>query len=146
MVATRVGSMRVVVCASPGLLDRHGVPLQPHDLQRFPAVTADGPLPGASWQFRKAASTAPVQLSIVPRLSVTSTEAAAQAAQEGVGVVRLLHYQVAEAVAAGALRLVLEAFEPTPVPIHLIHAAAAASFHSRCAASSTSPFRGCASG
>ena len=123
MVATRVGSMRLVVCASPDLLDRHGVPLQPHDLQRLPAVTADGPLPGASWLFREAASMAPVQLSIVPRLSVTGSEAAAQAAQDGVGVVRLLHYQVAEAVAAGALRLVLEAFEPAPVPVHLIHAA-----------------------
>ena len=46
MVATRVGSMRFVVCASPDLLDRHGVPLQPHDLQKLPLVTTDGPLPG----------------------------------------------------------------------------------------------------
>lgn len=122
MVATRVGSMRIVTCASPKLLDRHGIPQRPQDLQALPTVTVAGPLPGAGWRFQQAGSPTPLQLTIVPRLSVTTTEAAAQAAQEGVGVVQLMHYQVAEAVGAGALSIVLEAFEPAPVPIHLIHA------------------------
>jgi DNA-binding transcriptional LysR family regulator len=33
-----------------------------------------------------------------------------------------LYYQVAEAVEAGALQIVLDAFEPEPIPVHLVHA------------------------
>ncbi|HMC48100.1 MAG TPA: LysR family transcriptional regulator, partial [Caballeronia sp.] len=39
-----------------------------------------------------------------------------------VGITRLLHYQVAEAVEADALRIILDAFEPDPVPVNLVHA------------------------
>ncbi len=113
MVATRIGSMRTVSCASPGLLARHGVPAAPQDLAGLPVVAVDAPMPGPA---------APGDVAPVPRLSVTTTEAAVQAAILGIGVARLLHYQVAEAVEAGALRIVLGAFEPEPVPVHLVHA------------------------
>ncbi len=113
MVATRVGSMRTVSCASPALLARHGVPAAPQDLAGLPVVAVDAPMPG---------SAGPGDLAPVPRLSVTTTEAAVQAAILGIGVARLLHYQVADAVEAGTLRIVLAAFEPAPVPVHLVHA------------------------
>ena len=34
---------------------------------------------------------------------------------------RLLHYQVAEAVERGELQIFLEAYEPDPAPVHLVH-------------------------
>jgi DNA-binding transcriptional LysR family regulator len=37
------------------------------------------------------------------------------------GVTRVLSYQIADAVAAGTLVLGLEAFEPTPWPVSLVH-------------------------
>ena len=52
-----------------------------------------------------------------------NAEAAKQAAIRGVGVTRLLYYQVVDAVDDGRLAIVLEAFEPKPAPVHLIHAA-----------------------
>jgi len=122
MVATRIGAMRTVVCASPALLAAHGVPAVPEDLERLPCVAFDAiPLPG--WGFRRPGSGTPVELSIRPRLTVSTAEAAAAAAIADVGATRLLHYQVADAVAAGGLRLVLEDFEPEPAPVHLVHAA-----------------------
>ncbi len=122
MVATRAGTMRTVVCASPALLERHGAPGAPDDLLRLPCVTFDTPLPSPGWLFHVPGSAAVSRLSVVPRLSVTTAEAAAQAAMRGVGVTRLLHYQVAEAVEADALRIVLAAFEPAPAPVSLVHA------------------------
>ncbi len=113
MVATRIGSMRTVSCASPALLARHGVPAAPQDLASLPVVAVDAPMPG---------SATPGDVASVPRLFVTTTEAAVQAAILGIGVTRLLHYQVADAVEAGALQIVLGAFEPAPVPVHLVHA------------------------
>ena len=122
MVATQVGLMRTVVCASPTLLGGRGVPRTPDDLLKLPCVAVDTPLPSPGWQFRAPGSGVTLDIPIVPRLSVTTTEAAAQAAVRNVGITRLLHYQVAEAVEAGALRIILDAFEPDPAPVNLVHA------------------------
>jgi DNA-binding transcriptional LysR family regulator len=121
MVATHVGTMRMVTCASPGLLAVHGVPETPQDLLRFPCVAVDVPALAASWRFPVHGANA-VDVDIHPRLAVTTPEAAAAAAVAGVGVARLLHYQVADAVKQAALRIVLETYEPAPVPVHLVHA------------------------
>uniref|UniRef100_UPI003F4F8645 LysR family transcriptional regulator n=1 Tax=Caballeronia sp. LjRoot34 TaxID=3342325 RepID=UPI003F4F8645 len=121
MVATQVGLMRTVVCASPALMDGRGVPRTPDDLLKLPCVAVDTPLPSPDWRFKAPGSGATFDVPVVPRLSVTTTEAAAQAAIRGVGITRLLHYQVAEAVEADALRIILDAFEPNPVPVNLVH-------------------------
>jgi DNA-binding transcriptional LysR family regulator len=122
MVATRIGSMRMVVCASPALLASHGTPVAPQDLQHTPCIMLDTPSPFAGWRFRADVGDM-IEVPVVPRLSVTTAEAAAQAAIGGAGFTRLLQYQVAEAVDAGRLHIVLETFEPAPAPIHLVHAA-----------------------
>lgn len=121
MVATRIGSVRRVVCGSPALFAGRGVPKEPADLMDLPCISVEILTPSAGWQFQKAGLAKAIEVAITPRLSVTTTEAAAEAAIRGAGVTRLLHYQVAAAVAAGTLRLVLEDFEPEPAPIHLVH-------------------------
>ena len=55
------------------------------------------------------------------RLSVTTAEAALDAAIAGVGVTRVLSYQAAAAVADGRLQIILEAFESSPLDVSLIH-------------------------
>ncbi|WP_158917977.1 LysR family transcriptional regulator [Caulobacter sp. S45] len=127
MVATRIGSMRMVVCASPNLLGSHGAPKRPEDLSSLPCVNFE-PMSGASiWPFRRPGGAGGVDIAVTPRLSVTTAEAAVWAASQDVGATRVLHYQCAEAVRSGALRIVLPEFEPDPIPIHLIHAARGAS-------------------
>jgi DNA-binding transcriptional LysR family regulator len=122
LVATRIGVMRTVICASPVLLATYGMPNTPSDLLRFPCVNVDTPMPSPGWRFRKPGSSTTFEIQPYPRLWLTSTEAAAQAAMRSVGVTRLFYYQVAEAVDAGLLQIVLEAFEPESVPVNLVHA------------------------
>jgi DNA-binding transcriptional LysR family regulator len=86
-------------------------------------VTVDTPMPMPAWRFRQPASGAVLDVPIVARLTATTADAAGAAALRGVGVVRLLHYQVADALVRGDLHLVLATFEPAPVPVHLVHAA-----------------------
>ena len=121
MVATRVGSMRIVVCASPELLAGHGEPQSPEDLAALPCV-GFAPVQAASWRLRNGA-TGTTQVAINPRLSVSTADAAVWAAIRGVGVTRVLHYQCANALRDGSLRLILAEFEPEPLPVHLLHAA-----------------------
>lgn len=123
LVASRVGSMRTVVCASPALLQRHGEPRLPGDLQKLPCVVFDLLMLSQDWQFGElAGSTEHVGVRATPRLIVTTADGAVDAAIMGVGVTRLLHYQAAAAVAAGDLKIVLADYEPAPMPVHLVHA------------------------
>ncbi|WP_428394178.1 LysR family transcriptional regulator [Lichenicoccus sp.] len=121
MVATRVGSMRIVVCVSPELLAGHGEPQSPEDLAALPCV-GFAPVQAASWRLLNGA-TGTTQVAINPRLSVSTADAAVWAAIRGVGVTRVLHYQCANALRDGSLRLILAEFEPEPLPVHLLHAA-----------------------
>ena len=124
MVATKIGVMRTVTCASPTLLAGQGTPREPNDLLllRLPCVTADTYMPFPYWRFRKPRSGATFDVAVLPHLTVTTAEAAIQAATRAVGVARLLHYQAVEAVERGELKTLLEAYEPEPVPVHLVHA------------------------
>src|SRR6185503_12495759 len=55
------------------------------------------------------------------RLALDNTPAAIDAALAGVGIARLLSYQIDHLLAKGKLRAVLERFEPAPRPVHLVH-------------------------
>ena len=99
MIATRVGSMRRVVCASPKLLAGHGIPKAPEDVAGLPCVNFEFLSPASSWPFRSNDAKGTTDVPIRPRLSVTTAEAAIWAASEGVGATRVLHYQCADAVA-----------------------------------------------
>lgn len=123
MVATRIGTMRRVVCASPKLLAAHGVPKTPLDLAKMPCIEFAMPSRTATWSFRRSGAKRAVEVPIKARLSASTAEAAVWAAARSIGVVRVLHYQCADAVRDGALRVVLARDEPDPLPVHLLHAA-----------------------
>jgi DNA-binding transcriptional LysR family regulator len=122
MIATRVGSMRTVVCGSPELFAAQGEPPSPEALAGLPCVNFEFLSPASAWQFRRKDGKGYTDAPIRPRLSVTTAEAAVWAARAGVGVTRVLHYQCAEPVREGSLRIVLAAFEVDPLPVHLLHA------------------------
>jgi DNA-binding transcriptional LysR family regulator len=122
MVATRIGPMRRVVCASPGFLGRHGEPLTPQDIQPAACVTHDMNATATKWTFRQPATGVDIVVPIRPRLSVTTADAAVEAAVGGIGLTRVLMYQAAPAIAEGTLKIILAPFELTPVPFHLLHA------------------------
>jgi DNA-binding transcriptional LysR family regulator len=123
MIATNIGSMRTVVCVSPKLIDAYGMPGTPEEAVRFPCVNFDFLSPASNWLFRSAETGQATEVAFSPRLSVSTAEAAVEAAAQGVGATRVLHYQCAQQVRDGALRIILEDFEVDPVPVHLIHAA-----------------------
>jgi DNA-binding transcriptional LysR family regulator len=118
-VATRVGAVRRVVCGSPAYFAAHGTPEHPGDLGRHACITFSGATSPAEWKFADAKSTLPVK--VRSRLTVNTAEAAVDAVVAGLGVTRVLSYQVAEAVKAGQARIVLRDFEPPPSPVSLVY-------------------------
>jgi DNA-binding transcriptional LysR family regulator len=53
--------------------------------------------------------------------ALAHNDSAIAAAVAGLGITRLLSYQVAAHVKAGALQVVREDFEAAPLPVHLVH-------------------------
>ncbi|MCG5246650.1 LysR family transcriptional regulator [Methylorubrum extorquens] len=117
LTATRVGSVRRVVCAAPGYLERHGVPETPRDLRDHAVIGAS--IPGAlpEWRFGPEGRTT---VGVHARLVCNTVDASLAAAVDGWGIARLLSYQVAPAVAEGRLRILLSEDEEAPVPIHVV--------------------------
>ncbi|HEY4986453.1 MAG TPA: LysR family transcriptional regulator [Bradyrhizobium sp.] len=116
--ALRIGSIRHVVCASPDYLARRGTPSKPSELGAHHCVTFTGLEGTKEWTFRTGRKVN--RLAVRSRLAVDTAEAAADAANAGVGITRLLSYQVSQAVLDGRLKLLLRQFEPAPLPVSLV--------------------------
>lgn len=120
LIASRVGIVRRVTCASPSYLAARGRPQKPEDLRDHHCVTFDNLASRQAWRF-----SSPKGEMLVPirsRLTVTTAEAAVAGAAAGVGLTRLLSYQILEAKRAGQLEVVLEDYELPPWPISLVYA------------------------
>ncbi|HPT26654.1 MAG TPA: LysR family transcriptional regulator [Bryobacteraceae bacterium] len=119
MRAIRVGHVRRVVCAAPEYLKQYGMLNEPQDLVTHRVICAIPVSPANEWRFGTGKMLESVK--IVPRLTVTNNDAAIQAALQGLGVTRLMSYQIAAHLAAGRLTRVLADYEPPPLPIHVLH-------------------------
>lgn len=121
LVATRVGATRRVLCGSPAYFAKHGEPKTPQELHAHPCLAFDAMGSTQEWLFKS--GTASVLVPIQPRLIVNTAEAAIDAALAGVGVTRVLCYQIQRALQERTLVRVLGRFEPDPAPINLVYTA-----------------------
>ena len=105
--------------ASTAYLKARGEPRTPrellaHDTVQFGAATA-----ASEWRFL--ADGREIRITTTPRFSTNSADAAIQYVERGGGLTRVLAYQAAEAIARGALGVVLREFEPPALPIHVVY-------------------------
>lgn len=117
--AIPVGQVRRVVCAAPQYLAQHGAPASPDQLVEHSVIQTTGISTLPEWRFMRDGEPHPVRL--MPRMATTTNDSAIAAAVDGFGLARVLSYQIADELRDGRLQLVLEPFEPTPLPIHVIH-------------------------
>lgn len=119
LIATHLGDIRRVLCASPVYLAKSGAPKVPTDLSTHQCISFELFATANTWRFR--VEHADVNVMIHPRLVVSTAEAAIDAAIAGLGVTSVLSYQIESALAAGKLRLLLESFEPAPLPVSFLY-------------------------
>jgi len=117
--ALRVGRVRRVLCASPDYLARQGVPENPDALTGHSIIVATSLGANVEWRFMQ--DKTPWVVRIKPRLSVSSNDSAIEAAVRGLGIARLMSYQVAPEIDSGKLKILLSEYETAPVPIHIVH-------------------------
>lgn len=122
LIAVKTGEVRRVVCASPGYLRRRKPPREPAGLAAHDCISLSGLTPTDAWSFASTPGSDSLRaVRVRSRLVVTEAEAAVASAVQGHGVACVLSYQIERALRRGQLKLVLEQFEPPPLPVHVIY-------------------------
>ncbi|QWW72564.1 LysR family transcriptional regulator [Rhizobium sp. WYJ-E13] len=116
--AIRVGQVKRVICGAPAYFEEFGVPTAPADLSRHRIVATTSAWTSLEWRFGSGQKSS---ISVNPRLSTSTNEAAISAAENGWGLTRVLSYQIAPQLETGLLQTVLSDHEEEPLPIHVVH-------------------------
>jgi DNA-binding transcriptional LysR family regulator len=121
LVEKKLGALRMVNCASPAYLARHGVPRSLGDLDQHLVVHyslrfgADEP----SFEYRDGARVR--ELPMRSAITVNSADAYRAACLAGLGIIQAPRTGMREALASGVLIEVLPELVSAPMPVALVH-------------------------
>ena len=117
LAARQLGVQRLVLCAAPAYLARHGVPATPAELAQHACIGTlrEGGL--EAWQFQDGHGK-PYGVPVAARLRLGHLEAVAQAALAGHGLAQLPRWLVADALADGRLHAVLDDYAGPGLPLY----------------------------
>ena len=118
LVATPLGYVRRIVCASPSYLAARGTPQHPEDVAAHTLAVSAADGRSDRWGFVEGDKE--LEIEIEPRLVVSTNTAAISAALAGLGLTRVMSYQVNAELECGKLCRVLQAYEAKPSPVWLV--------------------------
>jgi DNA-binding transcriptional LysR family regulator len=118
LTARRVAVLRRVAFAAPSYLETHGRPKRPQDLRNHVCVVRTQDRSPDRWEFRQATRLSHVSVSA--RFSSDSAAACNMAVASGLGIGLAPQWQIKQLLASGAVELLLQEFEPEPVPVHIV--------------------------
>lgn len=121
LVARPLTTTRLMVCASPEYLQRHGAPATPAALREHRVLGYAYAATGDTWHFRQDGRE--VQVRTQPVLRSNNGDLLLAAAEQGLGLVLQPGFLVADALRAGRLRRVLAGHEGPALTVHAVYPA-----------------------
>lgn len=112
---------RVVTCASPAYVARHGLPRRPRDIEKHSCVLMRDPTTGThfGWEFMRGKKVVPVNVS--GQLMVNETGSLLAACLGGHGITQLLELYARDLLADGRLVPVLPEWAEETYPLYAYH-------------------------
>jgi DNA-binding transcriptional LysR family regulator len=120
----RLAGDRTVLCASPGYLARKGVPGAAEQLVQHDCLVYSLLRISEEWRFRAPGSRETFTVPIEGRFQAASVGVLRQAALAGMGIAALPTFMVAEDLAVGRLRTVVDTFAGAELGIYAVYAQA----------------------
>ena len=120
LIARRLAPVRIVVCASPAYLDRHGTPRTPDDLAQHQCLINSTIVPSNEWRFIRPGGK-PWPLTVDGPLRANNGDALKAAVLAGLGLTMLPSFIVGEALRLGQLVAVLADFIPQDVALNAVY-------------------------
>jgi DNA-binding transcriptional LysR family regulator len=119
LIARKIVPIERVVCASPGYLDRHGVPAHPSELRSHVLLTYGFLLTGNQWKLTGTDGDHWIHPSWL--LCANNAEVLRDAAIKGRGIALLPTFIAGAALREGKLRTVLDNYKAPPLSLHAIY-------------------------
>jgi DNA-binding transcriptional LysR family regulator len=123
LVARRLAPCRMVICASPGYLERHGTPRSPDDLRQAPRLTFSEAVSAGDWTLVDAKRRAHV-ISGPCRMAANNTQMLLAAALAGAGIVYGPTFVFGEQIARGKLVALLPEYHASELTIQAVYPSA----------------------
>jgi len=120
LVARKLGETRLVPCASPEYLRRHGAPAHPRELARHNCFTYEYAGPRNQWRFRGADGREHV-VRVAGTMHSNSGDLNAALALQAAGIAFEPDFLVSEELRAGRLVALLPDYEAMPSPIYALY-------------------------
>lgn len=120
LIARKLVPFRIVVCATPELLERYGTPTTIEEIGKVPAIVDSNHRVNGAWSFDTPEGRRSVR--VQGRMSVNAPHAVRMAAVEGLGFCQIPYLSVRKDLEAGRLVSVLEEFELKGVGIYAVYA------------------------
>jgi LysR family transcriptional regulator for bpeEF and oprC len=121
LVARRIAYARMVNCAAPAYLERHGTPASVHDLRSHLAVHFFSGRDRRVINWHYLVDNEERAIKMKPALSVNDTEAFLHAGLAGFGLMQALGITVEGHLASGELVEILPDVRPNPRPISILY-------------------------
>ena len=125
LIARRIGEANLVTCATPGYLERHGVPKGPHDLDdpdgSHTLVKYFSPRTGRVYPFVYQRNGETVEIQGRHQIALDDAGAIVAAGLAGLGVVHALTFLVQDHISRGALEPLLLDWSSEAIPLHVVY-------------------------
>ena len=119
LVSRQLTSTRMILCASPEYLRRHGAPENPIDLARHSVIAYTLLAMGEQWEFE--GPQGPVSVKVVPRMRTNSGDTCCAAAVQHQGIVLQPSFLVGAHLASGALVEVLPQYRSIELGVYAVY-------------------------
>jgi DNA-binding transcriptional LysR family regulator len=120
LVARRIGATRVLCCAAPSYLERHGEPREPEELAKHLCLTYEYSPNRNVWSFRDPRG-GERNVRIAGPVHANNGRFLETLAVHGTGISREPDFISGPDVRAGRLKPILQKFEPLPLPIYVVY-------------------------
>ena len=120
LVTRKLAATRMVLCASPGYLQRHGTPAHPSDIAQHAAFTYTLLASGEQWSFE--GPDGPVSVKVSARMRTNSGDTCVAAALQHQGIVLQPSFMVGTHLRSGALVEVLAQYRAIELGIYAVYA------------------------
>ena len=120
LIARKIGEMRLVCCASPAYLKRHGTPLHPQDLAAHNCLVYAYMTTKNHWMFVDEGGRS-IDVPIKGSVEANNGEMLIAIAEQDIGIVLEPDFSAGMALKAGTLVPILSTYQPRPTNIYAVY-------------------------
>lgn len=119
LVSRQLTSTRLILCASPEYLGRHGTPAHPSEIAQHPVIAYSLLSMGEQWEFEGPAGL--VSVKVTPRMRTNSGDTCCEAALQHQGIVLQPSFLVGTHLASGALVEILPQYRSIEPGVYAVY-------------------------